>query len=56
MEDVIVKLNPKFLWRKVLRTTLQSQAELESTHYQEMETNRFKSKRNQLADRRATEG
>jgi hypothetical protein len=37
--------------RKVLRTTLRSQTELESTHYQETETNWFKSKRNQLANR-----
>jgi len=37
--------------RKVLRTTLRSQTELESAHYQETETNWFKSKRNQLANR-----
>jgi hypothetical protein len=36
--------------RKVLRTTLRSQTELESTHYQEKETNRCKSKRNQLTN------
>ena len=36
--------------RKVLRTTLRSQTELESTHYQETETNSFKSKGNQLAN------
>jgi hypothetical protein len=37
--------------RKILRTTLWLQTELECTHYQETETNWLKSKRNQLVNR-----